>query len=354
MKKQILLALVFMAITVGLRAQTETSEFKPSGTGIGTVFFNYKYDLTEDVTRKSSFNLERAYLGYKYDMSPTLSGTVIFDIGYDANTKSFAAFAKNAYLGWAISPNVKFTVGLIPLRHFDFQEKAWGYRYIMKPHADEYGMGTTADLGFNFEFPVNKMLSFNVYAINGEGFKALQDNFGMHKFGANATLKPVDGLSMRVHYDLAPNKYEVEEIGTERDTATISVFSAFIGYEMKDVFRIGFDYNMMNNATNFRNPAEGYNLSGFSVFGTYIVNPKWEVFARYDYLKSNKVDDATEPWNGKDGSMVLGGVQYKPIKNVSFGLNYRTFLYKDLDQDATPGDEINNPSGIYVNMGIFF
>ncbi|MGE5318511.1 MAG: hypothetical protein ACM3ME_10990, partial [Chloroflexota bacterium] len=79
MKKQVSIAMLLLLITVTINAQTE---FKPGGTGIGTVFFNYKYDLTKDVEKKSSFNLERAYLGYKYDFTQTLSGRVIFDVTY--------------------------------------------------------------------------------------------------------------------------------------------------------------------------------------------------------------------------------------------------------------------------------
>lgn len=354
MKKQIVIALLLMAPAFALFAQ---EEFKPGGSGIGTVFFNYKYDLTKDVEKTSSFNLERAYLGYKYDFAKNLSGKVIFDIGYDGTTKAFTAFAKNAYLDWTMCQHFKLSVGLIPLKHFDFQEKAWGYRYIIKPVADEYGMGTTADLGLNGEITVNDMLSFNAYIINGEGFKSLQDDLGFQKIGANVTVKPVEGLSMRLHYDMNPAQYDVIHkdvipFDTITIKTTISVISAFVGYEVKDVFRVGFDYNMMNNATNYKSPAEDYKLNAFSVFGTYIINPNWEVFARYDNVSSNELEGATEAWNVNDGSLVMGGIQYKPIKNINFALNYRTFMYKD--RTDIPGNDRNNPSGIYLNLGMFF
>ncbi len=336
-----------MVPAIALFAQ---DEFKPSGSAIGTVFFNYKYDLTTDVDKKSSFNLERAYLGYKYDFAKNLSGRVLFDVGYDGTTKAYTAFAKNAFLEWAMCPHFKLSAGLIPLKHFDLQEKAWGYRYIMKPVADEYGFGTTADLGVNAEIPVNDMLSFNAFVINGEGFKSIQDNFGFHKVGANVTVKPVDGLSFRLHYDMNPGKYNaIIPPDTTESTieTTISVLSAFVGYEVKDVFRVGFDYNMMNNATNFKVPAEDYKLNAFSVFGAYIFNPNWEIFARYDNVTSNELEGATLPWNANDGSMVMGGIQYRPLKNINFALNYRTFMYKE---DANR----NNPSAIYLNLGMFF
>lgn len=353
MKKQIAITLMMLISAFALKAQTE---FKPGGSGIGTVFFNYKYDLTEDVTRASSFNLERAYLGYKYDFTQNLSGRVIFDMAYDPTVKSFTVFAKNAYLDWGLSPHFKLSFGLIPLRHFDYQDKFWGYRYIMKTFTDEYGMGTTADLGVNAEIPVNNILSFNVFAINGEGFRSLQDNFGMHKFGGNVTVKPVEGLSFRVHYDMMGNKYRLADTLPVQDTSTISVFTAFAGYEVKDLFRIGVEYNMMNNAYQFTKYADNRQLSGISIFGTYIINPKWEVFARYDMLTSNTPGGFEDPWNYApskpkvtaytNGSMVMGGMQYKITKGVNVALNYRTYIN---DNEA-----LTNPSAVYLNLGMGF
>lgn len=352
MKKTASITLLLLLFAVTLNAQTE---FKPGGSGIGTVFFNYKYDLTKNVEKTSSFNLERAYLGYKYDFTQNLSGRVIFDIGYNDATKSFSAFAKNAFIEWSALPRLKISLGLIPLKHFELQEKVWGNRYIMKTFTDEYGMGTTADLGVNVELPLNDMLTINAYLVNGEGFKGVQDRFGMHKFGANATVKPIEGLSLRVHYDMMGNQYEVpvNEVDFEvRDTATISVFTVFAGYEKKDVFRAGVEYNLMNNGITYLKPAEDYKLSGISVFGTYIIDPKWEVFARYDYLTSNTLEGDVDPWNYEkvgayaNGSMVMGGLQYKISKGVNLALNYRTFLNKNSD--------LTNPSALYLNLGMFF
>jgi len=344
MKKQITLSALLFLCVFSLKAQTE---FKPGGSGIGTLFFNYKYDLSEGVDKVSSFNIERAYLGYKYDFTQNISARVIYDIGYDANVKTFTAFAKNAFIDWGVAKHLKLSVGLIPLKHFDYNDKFWGYRYIMKTATDEYGMGTTADLGINAEIPVSDKLSFNLMLLNGEGFKAQQDNFGLHKIGGNVTVKPVDGLSFRLHYDMMPAKYQPVDTLPELKDQTISVFTAFAGYEVKDLFRIGAEYNLMNNATQFTKAKPDHDLSAISVFGTYIFNPKWEVFARYDLVQSNTLEGATEGWNShKDGSLIMGGVQYRVTKGVSLALNYRNFTYKM--------ESMNPNSGIYLNLGMAF
>lgn len=341
MRKQLTVILLFLS-SLGLSAQTD---FVPGGNPIGQIFFNYRYDLTNDVDRKSSFNLERAYLGYGYNFTPSLSGKVIFDVAYDPNVRSFTAFAKNAFMDWTIAPQVKVQFGLIPLKHFELQDRIWGYRYIMKTFTDEYGMGTTADLGINFELPVNDALSFNVYAINGEGFRGIQDEFGIHKVAANATYHPTQHLWFRAHYDIMPSKFRTEDAVI--DSSNISILTLFAAYEVKDRYRIGVEYNMMNDAVEYRRAAEDHQLSGISVFGAYTINPKFELFARYDQVTSNTLDNEPDQWNiARDGSLVMGGVQYKVNKGVNLAVNYRTFIYKQDDRD--------NTSGLFLNLGMSF
>jgi hypothetical protein len=66
------------------------------------------------------------------------------------------------------------------------------------------------------------------------------------------------------------------------------------------------------------------NYSGLSGFGAYLVHPKWEVFARYDYI-----DQAL---NTQSGNMALAGVQYQPESNLVMALNFRTFWPSQIHQ----------------------
>lgn len=342
MKRLVIIYTLILA-ALSLNAQ---DEFKPSGKGIGNVFFNYRYQLN-DVTQRSSFNLDRAYLGYQYDFSRTISARVVLDGTYDNASRTFVAFPKNAQIDWTILPKVKLTMGLFGLRQFDTQERFWGYRYIMKTFVDEYKLGTSADFGINVELPVSPVVTFNAFVINGEGFRTIQDGFGLHKFGANVVLTPSKKLVLKAHYDLRPSKYQADAVSPIEDTATISNFSAFVGYRFTDNFRWGIEYNTMYNGIEFTRPAENYNLGGISTYATYIINPKFEVFGRYDWLRSNELDGEDRSWNySREGSLALVGVQYNPIKGVAMALNYRTFIYRD--------DENVNPSWLYLNLGFNF
>ena len=56
---------------------------------------------------------------------------------------------------------------------------------MFKTLPDEFGFGSSADLGFNAEFSPIKNLKANFFIINGEGYKKLQDIDGNQKIGGN-------------------------------------------------------------------------------------------------------------------------------------------------------------------------
>jgi len=93
--------------------------------------------------------------------------------------------------------------------------------------------------------------------------------------------------------------------------------------------------------------AADHDLTGFAIYGTYVINKKYEIFTEYMNFQSNHVNGSEQTWNyGKDSSVVLGGIQYAPLKGVKMALNYRTFLF----------DDSSKPNGnlIYLNMEFKF
>jgi len=338
--KRINLLLIFLFAFTTLFGQEVKEEFKPSGRGIGTIFFFYGHNLDNDADQRSAFVLERAYLGYGYNFTKTVSAKVIFDVGYDSTVKTYTAYAKNAMLDWTFVPKAKLSVGLIGCKQFDTQESFWAHRYVLKTFADQYSLGTSADLGFNFEINPSDKWMFNVFMLNGDGYKALQDADGLHRYGANVIAKPTKGLILKLHYDFNPSEVEDEDV-------TITNFTAFAGYAFNERATLGLEYNFLNNGENFRKPFEDKSLGGISIYGSYKINNKYEVFGRYDNLQSNELDGETENWNyGKDGSLILIGAQYNITKLVDIALNYKGWNYDDPD--------INNASGIFLNLGASF
>ncbi|HVA99568.1 MAG TPA: hypothetical protein VNG53_11795, partial [Bacteroidia bacterium] len=66
-------------------------------------------------------------------------------------------------------------------------------------------------------------------------------------------------------------------------------------------------------------------LSGESFYGDFWITKKIGVFARYDMLTSNKVtSSSTDNWDApSDGSIIIAGLECKPVKGVALSLNYQ-------------------------------
>lgn len=159
--------------------------------------------------------------------------------------------------------------------------------------------------------------------------------------GANLILAPVNGLEIKAYYDMMPNKV-MNADGNVVDTSTIGNIALFAGYKANK-FRLGAEYNMLTGGTNYSHPAANHNLYGISVYGTYVLNEKFEIFGRFDQLTSNTLSKATDAWNiSKDGNAVIGGVQFAPVKGVKMSLNYQMWNYSDTN--------INPISKIYVSL----
>jgi len=338
--KNLLLALLALGLSTASIAQ-EKEAFKPSGKVAGRVFWNYHYDMTKGSDKESAFELKRAYFGYKYNFSKNLSAEVTLDAGNNNEGSAYTVYVKKALLNWKLSSSVKVSLGIIGLEQFSDQEKFWSYRYIMKSYQDQYGFGSSADLGIKAKFKLSDVLSANAFIINGEGYKKVQDDDGRQKIGADLVLSLDNGFKAKVYYDL--NKTAVvNDKGIEEDVS-VSAFSAFIGYPISDKFRIAAEYNLLQNATKYSKPAEDQDKSGFSIYSTYSFNKKVEVFGRYDYLTSNELDGESENWNfNSDGSAIIGGVQYTPVKGVKMALNYQSWGFDDSSND--------NISKLYANF----
>ncbi|MBA7558213.1 hypothetical protein ES705_51006 [subsurface metagenome] len=131
LKKLFLFILPFLLLNLNLLAQEETEvDFKPSGQAFGKVFWNYNYKLSGDANKKSSFALQRAYLGYKYQFSENISAKITLDgarFNDDTEGIGFTVILKHAQLDWKVAEPVKLSLGLIGLNQFSDQEKFWGY-----------------------------------------------------------------------------------------------------------------------------------------------------------------------------------------------------------------------------------
>ncbi len=347
MKRISLLFLALALVTKVVNSQeSKTEEFKPSGKATGAVFWNYNYNLTEGEDQRNSFELKRTYLGYSYNFSKAISAKITLDGSKKSTASSYTVFVKNAQLDWKVVNNVKLSGGLIGTKQFKVQEKFLNYRYVYKAMQDEFKLGASADLGVNAEIKLVDGVKLNLFALNGEGYSSLQDSLGRIKAGAEVVFEPIEGLTLKGYYDRYGGKVAVSPGETTTDTASMHTLSFFAGYKAGPV-RIGAEYDMQLNGEKYSAIAEGYDRSLLAAYGAYEITNQFEFFAEWANVSSNTLDGKTDPWNyGKDGNLIIAGLQYSPVKGVRSALNYQTFLHSD--------DSKTNTSAIYLNFEFKF
>ena len=325
------LSFTILVIFFSLNIYTQDTK---KGDIFSTIFWNYNTDLSSEASKKNSFEVKRVYLGYKFKIDDKISAKVTFDIGKNSAGSDYTAFLKTAQIDWSLKDNFKISFGMIGNKQFKYQESIWGYRYLYKTFQDENKFGSSADLGVNGEIKVSKNLKMNLFMLNGEGYKNIQDDNGYMKIGGNLIYEISNGLSLKLYYDSEPGN----------DEFNVTNVGYFIGYD-KNKTRVGFEYNKINNAKSYNSPSLDNNLSGFSGYISQNFSENSSVFFRYDSLESNIVSGSSEPWNsGKDGKLMILGYEHVVTKGFKLNLNYRNYNYNDTS--------INNKSMVFINAEI--
>ena len=321
MKKTMIMEGLLACMGITAQAQDTKSE-EPKGKAIVQVFGNFHTGFGAE-NNDRGFELDRSYLGYEYKLGNGLSVKGVMDIGKSSDVSDYQriAYIKNAMVSWKTG-NLSLNGGLISTTQFNFQEKFWGYRYIMKSFQDQYKFGSSADLGISATYQFANWISADAIIVNGEGYKKLQKNDGLN-YGLGVTLTPVKGLQIRLYGGLN----ESGEDG-KKDIANLAVF---VGYK-HEKFTIGAEYNQMWNAS-FKDDA-GQN--GYSIFASAKLSQVTNLYARFDNLYSQN------DWNiSKDESAAILGAQFKVGKYVKIAPNFRMSMPK--------ADGANNSYTAYVN-----
>ena len=326
MKTKVILAGILACIGMSAQAQNSKVE-EPKGKAIVQVFGNFHTGFGNENDNRG-FELERTYLGYEYNLGKGLTVKGVMDIGKSSDVSDYQriAYIKNAMVQWKTG-NLTLSGGLISTTQFNFQEKFWGYRYVMKSFQDEYKFGSSADLGLSAAYKLADWITVDAIIVNGEGYKKIQKNDGLN-YGLGATFTPLNGLQIRLYGG-------INESG-EEDKEDITNLAAFVGYKCNE-FTIGAEYNYMANVS-YKEDAD---LSGYSIFASANLSKETSLFARFDDLHSKN------DWNiSKDGSAAIFGAQFKLGKYVKVAPNFRMNMPK--------ADGAKNSCYAYVNCYVGF
>ena len=321
MKTNLILAGVLSCMCIVAQAQDAKSE-EPKGKAIVQVFGDVHADFDSDAY-SVGFQLDRSYLGYEYNFGKGLSVKGVMDIGKSSDVSDYQriAYIKNAMVQWKTG-NLTLSGGLISTTQFNFQEKFWGYRYIMKSFQDEYKFGSSADLGLAVAYKFADWVSADAIIVNGEGYKKIQVNNGFN-YGLGLTLTPVKGFQVRLYGGY-------NDSGIEGTEGIVNV-AAFAGYK-HEKFTIGAEYNYMKNAS-YKADAD---QSGYSVFASVNLPKNISLYARFDDLYSRN------NWNiAKDEQAAILGAQFKLGKYVKIAPNFRVSMPKAEGVESTYSAYVN-------------
>lgn len=307
MKTKFIIVL-FLFTTIQALPQEET--FEPSGKPFVTIFANFHRGITGSATDEAAFELVRGYLGYEYFFSPDWYAKINVDVGSPDDLSPVSkirryAYFKNAYLRYT-QQKLEIEFGLISLKQFKLQESVWERRYLMKTLADEYRLGSSADLGVNFHYAFSEKIDADFTIMNGEGYSSLQMD-DVFKYSLGSTFRFPRNFTSRIVYDI---------MHSEISETTLLLFSS---YDFRSKWNIAGEFVIRQNEGWMAN----HDIYAFSVFGKYNLNERYQLFARFDKIKSNILEGETLPWHlANDGTALVAGIQFRPMKKITMALNY--------------------------------
>lgn len=302
--KGLLTGLLVCAVAPIAQATEKQTKEESSGKAIIQAFANFHSGFGQ-IKDDRGFELQRSYLGYEHKLKGGLKLRAVLDIGKPSSLNDYhrLAYIKNAELQWHRG---RWTIngGLISTKLFNLQERYWGYRYVAKSFQDQYKYGSSADVGISATYQISPWFSADAIVVNGEGYRKIQQGKGLN-YGLGLTMLPLKGLTLRLYGGLNERAND-----TGKDIINLATM---IGYKTKD-FRIGLEYNLMNNS--------GYtdqaNRSGISAYTSINLSKEANLFARYDDNFSRN------DWNKSgDVRFALVGAEFKLGKHIKLAPNFR-------------------------------
>ena len=304
-------------------------------------------DQTDNGTQAE---LKRFYVGIDHKFNDVFSANITTDFRYGTNGTSndVLVYVKKAYLQAKLSPAFTIRVGAADLPWVPFDEGIYGNRYVEQVMIDRTKFGTSSDWGVHVlgTLGPNNLVSYQVSAINGSGYKTLARNSDTIDIEGRVSVSPIKPIT------LALGGY-TGKLGKSADngsnTRRASRFNALAAYTDKRI-RAGIEYFAARN-WNSVNTGLPDKSNGWSAFGSYAFTPKINVFGRYDWVKPTRDTNSAL----KDHYFNIG-VDYKPLAPLDLALVYKRdranngFLNTS---NGTIGGLNNTTSGTYDEFGVF-
>jgi hypothetical protein len=327
--KSVLLFLIFVVLLLGsATAQENVPKFS------GLMFGDYYYvagSHNPDLKDLNGFQFRRIYITTDYTISDNFTSR--FRLEADQTNGSLTpggkigVMVKDAWLKWKnIFDGSDLVFGISPTPAFEVSEGVWGHRYLEKTILDLSGVVSSRDFGVDLKgkFDENGTVKYWVKIGNNSGNAPEANKY--KRFYGLLEFDPSPNFLITLYGDYASNPKVADPYGTDMKDNSAFVGAAFLGYKQKGSFGLGAEgsYKSQQNQTvNSDSTAlENQNGFGVSLWGYVNFNETIELVARFDTIDPNTNAD-------NDGrNLILAGVQFNPIKNVSITPNVEVFTYQ--------------------------
>lgn len=293
------------------------------------IYSNFHQGITESAN-ESNFDVKRAYLGYDFNLNNGFTAEIKIDICSPDEDSQYSLLKRSAYFRSVgidyKSKKININFGIIDNLQHKHQEKFWEKRYIYKTFLTEYEFLTSTDLGINAVYKVNTFICLEASMMNG-GYLSYGNSLKkyIYNFGFNVT--PSDRIIFKAFTSYTGK------------TSDIFTSGIFLGLKPIKGLSLGGEYNFKYDIRS----DDTYFVYGYSIYSCYDINNKLNLFARFDNLDSNIPETYLAPWNlSKNGSAIIGGIEYKVNDNLKLSLNYQEWI--------PMAANIANTAYIYFNL----
>jgi hypothetical protein len=245
-------------------------------------------------------------------------------------------FVKDAFLRWKnVFEGSDLIFGIQPTTAYDISEAWWGYRSLEKTIQDLHSVIPSRDLGIALRGKLTSDGMFNYWAMiaNGDGNSPVSSKF--KRYSLNLQVKPADNWQFTINGDYRAQASVNDPTSTEIPKATeshdIMTGALFVGYKEPNSYSFGAEGFIQSVAHDIPDssslPAlKSRNVMGISVWGSVNLQSDLALVARYDYFDPN----TDSHFKGDSRNYFIGGLEWKPDKNVSIIPNIQVETYESL------------------------
>jgi hypothetical protein len=250
------------------------------------------------------------------------SANLTTDFSYVSGDGQTNLYVKKAYLQGKFDPAAVLRVGSADMPWVPFAESYYGFRYVENTLIDRLKYGTSADWGLHLggDLGANKVASYAVSVVNGNGYKNPSRSKGVD-FEGRVGFVPFEGMVVAVGGYSGHLGRETENIDALHTARRGDVM---VAYADKTV-RVGAEYFTAKNWGNLVLSPIADKADGYSVWGSVALSDDVSLFARYDNASLSKDIDGA----AKDVYYNLG-LQYQVAKGFKLA-----GVWKHQKQDRT-------------------